>query len=103
MLAGTRNHLDRLLFRLGDREDSIRRQLQRCTKLHMISMAEVVQGDQIARADLITRSDFTQRLPFTHPVTPRPGCCGLAGNLQATADFHVIGVPDAVKPHQRIH
>ena len=103
MLAGTRDHFDRRLFRLGDREDSVRRQLQRFTKLHMVSIAEAVQSDQIARTDLVAHSNFTQRLPFTHPVTPRPGCSGLAWNLQASADFHVVGIVDAVEPHQGIH
>ncbi len=73
VLAGTGNNFDRFLFRLGHREHGVRRQLQRFTKLHMIGIAEAVQGDQIARTDLIPHRDLTERLPFTHPVTPRPG------------------------------
>ena len=104
-MAGTGDDVDRCLFGLGGRENGIRRQLQRFAQLHMIGIAEAVQRDQIARTDLIFHGDFSERLSLTHPVTPRPGCCccSLAGDLEATADFHVVGVLDAVETHQRIH
>ena len=69
----------------------------------MVGIAEVVEADQCLLADAIATGNRAQTVAAHHRVASTACGDGWTWKPQLLANLHMVGIPQAVEPHQRAY